>query len=201
MVLGNRPAAEALTCPLQGTTRGDRPIGLIDAATDRRAGQLINQDPILEVSPRYGGFWLRAAAYLIDSIVVALACTTIFAVFFMPKSVTPKQMTTLLNAYTLPVIVFQGVYFTFFWSLLGKTPGMLPFGLSVANAQNMQRIGPGRALLRYFGLVFSFMVFDMGVLWAAIDPRKQGWHDKIAGTVVVRKGKTGGDAVAPSRPK
>ena len=37
------------------------------------------------------------------------------------------------------------------------------------------------------GYVVSSMVCYIGLIWAAFDPRKQGWHDKIAGTVVTRK--------------
>jgi uncharacterized RDD family membrane protein YckC len=43
-----------------------------------------------------------------------------------------------------------------------------------------------RALLRYVGLIISIVVLLLGVIWIAFDSRKQGWHDKIAGTVVVR---------------
>ena len=43
-----------------------------------------------------------------------------------------------------------------------------------------------RMLLRYVGLLISIAIFFLGVIWAGFDRRKQGWHDKIAGTVVVR---------------
>jgi uncharacterized RDD family membrane protein YckC len=44
----------------------------------------------------------------------------------------------------------------------------------------------GTAIVRWIGLVISFVVILLGVIWVGFDPRKQGWHDKIAGTVVVR---------------
>jgi uncharacterized RDD family membrane protein YckC len=44
------------------------------------------------------------------------------------------------------------------------------------------------SLLRYVGLIISFAVIFIGVIWVAFDGRKQGWHDKIAGTLVVRDG-------------
>lgn len=43
-----------------------------------------------------------------------------------------------------------------------------------------------RSLLRYVGLIISFAVLFLGVIWVGFDRRKQGWHDKIAATVVVR---------------
>jgi uncharacterized RDD family membrane protein YckC len=43
-----------------------------------------------------------------------------------------------------------------------------------------------QALIRYVGLFISFIVIFIGVIWVAFDPNKQGWHDKIAGTYVVK---------------
>lgn len=40
--------------------------------------------------------------------------------------------------------------------------------------------------MRWIGLVISFIVVLLGVIWVGFDPKKQGWHDKIAGTIVVR---------------
>jgi uncharacterized RDD family membrane protein YckC len=43
-----------------------------------------------------------------------------------------------------------------------------------------------RAFIRYIGFFISQSAFGLGLLWAAFDPNKQGWHDKIAGTYVIR---------------
>ncbi len=45
----------------------------------------------------------------------------------------------------------------------------------------------GQLVLRYLGYYVSAIPFGLGFLWVAFDPRKQGWHDKIARTVVVRE--------------
>ena len=42
-------------------------------------------------------------------------------------------------------------------------------------------------MIRYLGYYVSAIPFGLGLLWVAFDPRKQGWHDKMAGTVVVRR--------------
>ena len=44
----------------------------------------------------------------------------------------------------------------------------------------------GQYLLRYLGYYISLIPFGLGFLWVGIDPRKQGWHDKIASTVVIK---------------
>lgn len=78
------------------------------------------------------------------------------------------------------------VYFVGFWAWRGQSPGMIPFNMRVVLAADGGKIDVVRALLRYVGLIISFVVLLLGVIWVAFDRRKQGWHDKIAGTVVVR---------------
>jgi len=70
---------------------------------------------------------------------------------------------------------------------LGGTFGQRLLGLHVVDAATGQNIGIGRALGRFVGYVISTIALDIGLIWAAFDPRKQGWHDKIASTFVVRK--------------
>ena len=60
------------------------------------------------------------------------------------------------------------------------------FKLRVVDANTGQPIGLGKALLRWVGLIVSFLVCFVGVIWVAFDGRKQGWMDKIAGTLVVQ---------------
>ena len=54
-------------------------------------------------------------------------------------------------------------------------------------AENGQAIDIGKAVLRYVGFVISIIPLAIGLIWAGFDPRKQGWHEKIAGTYVVRR--------------
>jgi uncharacterized RDD family membrane protein YckC len=49
-----------------------------------------------------------------------------------------------------------------------------------------------RLFVRYLGYYVSTLPLLLGFLWVAFDPRKQGWHDKMAGTVVVRPRRRGG---------
>ena len=54
------------------------------------------------------------------------------------------------------------------------------------NVGVMPALSGGRAIGRYMGLVVSIWVVYIGVIWAAFDQRKQGWHDKMASTFAVR---------------
>ena len=55
------------------------------------------------------------------------------------------------------------------------------------NADNGKKPTLGRFIIRYIGYIPSFAVFLLGILWVAFNSRKQGWHDKMANTVVIRK--------------
>jgi uncharacterized RDD family membrane protein YckC len=57
----------------------------------------------------------------------------------------------------------------------------------VRNERDGSRISFARGCLRYLGTLVSIYVLYIGLIWAAFDARKQGWHDKIAGTVAIRR--------------
>ncbi len=69
---------------------------------------------------------------------------------------------------------------------MGRSASAL-FGLHVVDAATGKHLGIGRAIARFLGFMVSGSVLDIGLIWAAFDPRKQGWHDKMASTFVVRK--------------
>ncbi|TMC34350.1 MAG: RDD family protein [Chloroflexi bacterium] len=77
-------------------------------------------------------------------------------------------------------------YFIGLWSFWGATFGQRIFKLRIVDANTMQPIGVGKAVLRYIGLFVAFLVCFVGVIWVAFDARKQGWQDKIAGTLVLQ---------------
>jgi uncharacterized RDD family membrane protein YckC len=79
------------------------------------------------------------------------------------------------------------LYFVGFWAWRGQTPGMMLLGLRIARDADGTPPGLGRSILRYIGFFISALVLFIGFIWIAFDRRKQGWHDKIAGTVVVRR--------------
>jgi uncharacterized RDD family membrane protein YckC len=75
------------------------------------------------------------------------------------------------------------LYCTLFWATIGRTPGMAAMGIRVITTK-LCRPGVGRSLARVVGYSVSAILF-IGFLWAAVDPRHQAFHDKIAGTLVV----------------
>ncbi len=147
---------------------------------------------------RYGGFWIRFVAVFIDGIIVSIPVFIIAIILgviigiLVGASGNGSSQTTTAASNTagglgeLVGLVISVTYFIYFWGR-GSTLGMRLFHLRVADATTGAPIGYGRAALRYVGYILSVIVCYIGLIWAAFDSRKQGWHDKIAGTVVLQE--------------
>ncbi len=141
---------------------------------------------------RYAGFWIRAAAYLIDSVILTVAwfllifAFAIIAVIVNPNVVSDSQSSSVNLTSNLASLLVTFGYFAGLWTLNGATYGQRWLGMRVVDAATFQPPRPGQAALRWLGLWLSFAALCIGVIWVAFDSRKQGWMDKLAGTVVVR---------------
>jgi len=141
----------------------------------------------------YASVWIRFVAQLIDGVIVGVALIVFFIVVGLIAGVAGlatgnRPSTTGPGVETLAnVIYFIGYvgYFIYYWGM-GQTPGMRIFGIYVADANTGTAIGFGRAGIRYLGYLLSLLACYIGLIWALFDKRKQGWHDKIANTVVIR---------------
>ncbi len=74
-----------------------------------------------------------------------------------------------------------------FWIYKSATPGKMIFGAKIVDARTGGPMTTGQCIGRYLGYYVSLFALCLGFLWVAFDPRKQGFHDKLAGTVVIRK--------------
>ena len=120
----------------------------------------------------------RALAILIDAIGIGIIAGSVSSILGGNATSTQSQGLSTL---------FQAAYFTYFWSAAGKgqTLGSRALNVRVVKTDGSYLDYVG-AFLRYVGFVISCVVFLIGVIWAAFDAQKQGWHDKIAGTYVVK---------------
>ena len=82
-------------------------------------------------------------------------------------------------------MVLPSVAVILFWRFYGATPGKLAISAKIVDARTGGAASTGRLVGRYFAYLISALPFFIGFVWIAIDRRKQGWHDKIAGTMVV----------------
>jgi uncharacterized RDD family membrane protein YckC len=140
--------------------------------------------PVARAQPLYAGFWIRVLAFLIDSVVIGLIVG--FATAGRPWPITGETWLAYANWHNFMETFIGLAYFTITWSSItgGQTLGMRALGLRVVG-RDMAPIGLGTALVRWVGIVISAAVLLIGLIWVAFDSRKQGWHDKIAGTFVV----------------
>ena len=66
------------------------------------------------------------------------------------------------------------------------TPGKIILGLKIVDVHTGSKLSIGQAIGRYVGYIIAVLPMFAGIFWVGIDKRKQGWHDKLAGTVVIR---------------
>ena len=156
------------------------------------------QAPNAELQPRqnyvalkYVGFWARLGAYIIDTIILMLIMTPI-AFFFLDGSAGlsgldpaaiqsgTANLGTMLAFNLLPILIIIA-----FWMIKGTTPGKMVFKGKIVDAKTGGRPSKWQCVGRYFGYIISTIPLGLGFLWIAWDKRKQGWHDKMSGTVVV----------------
>jgi uncharacterized RDD family membrane protein YckC len=132
----------------------------------------------LAVSGAKAGFWIRFVAILIDSIIVGVVNSAIAAILGLNT-----------NGRSGLQILLGLVYYVYFWSSASPWPGQT-IGSKLLNLRVVRTDGSdlaiSQALIRYVGFFISGLVLGIGFIWAAFDPNKQGWHDKIAGTYVVK---------------
>jgi uncharacterized RDD family membrane protein YckC len=135
----------------------------------------------------YAGFWIRVLASLIDT--VAIVCVTLPVLlaiygrsyFEAATAGGAAGLADVLISWIAPAVAVIG-----FWVWRQATPGKSAVSARVVDARTGGPIGLRQACVRYLGYFVSMIPLGLGILWVAFDPRKQGWHDKLAGTVVVR---------------
>ena len=132
----------------------------------------------------YGGFWLRVVARIIDTVIIAIALGVIE---FVSRGVLDDYDTPGEEGFwTLVWFVGHWLYFaSLHASEWQATLGKRVVGLRVTNLQG-QRISFGRATGRYFAEILSALILLIGYLMVAFTERKQGLHDMLASTLVVR---------------
>lgn len=133
----------------------------------------------------YAGFWVRFLAILIDGILLGIVSAAFTPVWGPQITTTGSNFEVNAQANAIGSLVGL-IYFAAFWSWRGQTIGMMPFNMKVVGVADGKNIDFFRGLLRYVGVIISIIPLFLGLIWAAFDSRKQGWHDKIASTVVIR---------------
>ena len=112
------------------------------------------------------GFWIRMGALFIDLIIVSVAVS-------------------LVHHSGDLILVGLMAYGAVLWKLRGTTIGGILCRLKVARADG-RPIDWTTSIVRALSCLLSMVLLGLGFIWIAVDPERQAWHDKIAGTIVVR---------------
>jgi uncharacterized RDD family membrane protein YckC len=123
------------------------------------------------------GFWVRVVAFIIDGVILGILTAILTGILFGGDQVRGNGLNTLLGlAYTM-----------YFWSAYGhgQTIGNRVMKIRVVKTDGSE-LSLTDSFIRYLGLLLSVACIFIGVIWVAFDANKQGWHDKIASTYVVK---------------
>lgn len=158
---------------------GGAPIDPATGAAPLAAGLVVTAGltpPVMAaVTLPRAGFWIRLAAMLLDVIIVGMICGFLASVFSDSSHIRIK-------ANLLPSLALYGALM---WKLRGSTVGGIVCGLKVVRLDD-RPLDWGTAIVRALSCFLSLFVAGLGFIWVAFDNQRQGWHDKIAGTTVVR---------------
>ncbi|MEY3775129.1 MAG: hypothetical protein RLZZ129_1909 [Verrucomicrobiota bacterium] len=111
------------------------------------------------------GFWIRIAASAIDAVLIGMLASFV----------------NLSGAFPL----LFAAYCVLLWSLKGTTVGGIVCNLRVVRLDD-RPVDWTIGIVRALGGFLSLFVAGLGFIWVAFDPERQSWHDKIAGTTIVR---------------
>lgn len=134
------------------------------------------------------GFWLRVAATLVD-VVVGLVAFAALVLLVPPvvDAVAPDAPGWVVGAVVAGVLALGALLYDVLMTAgVGGTLGKRAAGIEV-RADDGARLESGPALGRSVGRVLSVAVVGLGLLWVAWDGRKQAWHDKLVGALVVKR--------------
>jgi uncharacterized RDD family membrane protein YckC len=141
----------------------------------------------------YVGFWARVGATVID---VVLLCVITFPIltwiYGMDYWLTEEIVFIHGPADIVVNWVLPAIAIVLLWIYRQATPGKMAIGARIVDARTGARPSVRQCIIRYLAYVVSTIGLLLGYVWVGIDERKRGWHDMIAGTVVVRRSRGGG---------
>jgi uncharacterized RDD family membrane protein YckC len=136
-----------------------------------------NALPAVALTGEKIGFLTRTLAFIVDAILLAVVNGLLTNVLLEGDFARGQGLGTILGL----------AYYVYFWSSAGggQTLGMKALSIQVVKTDGTALSVTG-AIIRYVGLILAFLCLLIGIIWVAFDANKQGWHDKIAGTYVVK---------------
>jgi uncharacterized RDD family membrane protein YckC len=133
----------------------------------------------------YAGFWIRVLATALDLLLfLFIAVPFLYLIHgraYFKSEVQERGLIDFLNVFVLPNLILP-----LLWCLWSSTPGKMAVSTKIVDAQTGRKPKARQFLLRFLGYYLSALPLGLGFLWVLVDRKKQAWHDKLAGTVVIR---------------
>lgn len=149
------------------------------------AAPLSDVGPGAGEAPVYVGFWARVGASLIDTVIIMVVSVPLLVIVYGWDYFGSQKFLhggwDFFVSYVLPAVVV-----IVFWVYRAATPGKMAVSAKIVDAKTGGKPTVAQWVIRYIGYFVSTLVLLLGFIWVAFDKRKQGWHDKMAGTVVVK---------------
>jgi len=141
-------------------------------------------DKVTSREPQYVGFWKRLLAFFIDSLVILAVIIPLLLAVYGSQYFARTEPGFVGVWDVLIQIVLPMIAVIVFWRYRGATPGKMLLSAKIVDAKTLGPPSTGQLIGRYFAYIVS-SIFMLGFLWIAFDKRKQGWHDRLAGTAVI----------------
>ena len=158
-----------------------------------------------ETETKYASFFMRMLASIIDTLLCSIFLTPIFLFFnkiFNIKnlsSIDPNSIeinswdeTSEILMQSMQSFLFQVSVLTLalliFWFYKSATPGKMLLKMKIVDAKTGNNLTKSQSIIRYISYIISTAPLCLGFIWIYFDKKRQGFHDKIAGTVVIHTG-------------
>ncbi|MFI0547001.1 MAG: RDD family protein [Brachymonas sp.] len=135
----------------------------------------------------YVGFWPRVGAAIIDTALIWVIIGPLLTLHYGTSYWHSDGRFIAGGVDVLLSWIFPAVATLLFWFAKQATPGKMAISTVIVDARTGGPASAKQFFIRYLGYLLASIPLGLGILWVAFDKRKQGWHDKLAGTVVVRQ--------------
>jgi uncharacterized RDD family membrane protein YckC len=141
--------------------------------------QILDSPVSTQKTLTYAGFWIRVGAYIIDAILLSVVNVALSFMFLSNLG----DISTIIIYYCITIGIGVAYMAGMESSERQATFGKLAVGIKVGN-ETGERISFGNAVGRYFAKIISGLLLCIGFMMVGWDDKKQGMHDKMAGTIV-----------------
>lgn len=142
------------------------------------------------IKPRYAGFWRRLAAALLDAaLVLTLTAPLLYLIYghaYFQWLFTESDILQIYGAWDLILArIMPVVILLICWQRMGATPGKMLMSCRIIDSETKQLPRATKAVTRLLCYFASSLPFNIGFFWIGWDKQKQGFHDKMAKTLVL----------------